>query len=60
MFITDYKCITMITNNQNISLTVNFFANKKETCPGCVCPCESSDFEQCSPCKVHYSLYQIK
>ena len=55
LLIINYKCTIMITTNQNILLTVTPIFNEKETCPGCgcVCPCECSDCEECSPCKDH-------
>ena len=43
----------MITTNPNILLTNTSISNEKETCPncGCICPCECTDCEECSPCK---------
>ena len=36
-------------------LTDTLILNEKEVCPGCgcVCPCECTDCEECSPCKDH-------
>ena len=43
----------MIATNQNLLLTNTCISNEKETCPncGCICPCECTDCEECSPCK---------
>ena len=45
----------IITTKQNILLTNASISNEKETCPGCgcICPCECTDCEECSPCKDH-------
>ena len=46
----------MITTNPKILFTVSSISNSnEEVCPscGCVCPCECSDCEECSPCKDH-------
>ena len=45
----------MITTNPNILLTNTSISNEKETCPGCgcICPCECTDCEECSPCTDH-------
>ena len=43
----------MITIKPSVLLTDTFISSEKETCPGCgcVCPCECTDCEECSPCK---------
>ena len=45
----------MITTKPNILLTNISISNEKDTCPvcGCICPCECTDCEECSPCKDH-------
>ena len=45
----------MITTKPNILLTNTSIPNEKDTCPncGCICPCECTDCEECSPCKDH-------
>ena len=44
----------VITFTQHL-LTDTLILNEKEVCPGCgcVCPCECTDCEECSPCKDH-------
>ena len=45
----------MNTTNLKISLTYSSITDEKETCPscGCICPCDCTDCEECSPCKDH-------
>ncbi len=45
----------MITYKTKKLLTATYISNEEEKCPscGCVCPCECSDCEECSPCKDH-------
>ena len=45
----------MITTNSKTLPTYNSISDEKETCPscGCICPCECTDCEECSPCKDH-------
>ena len=45
----------MISNKSNILLTDASISNEKEACSscGCICPCECTDCDECSPCKDH-------
>ena len=49
----DYK-IMVVTFTKNL-LTDTLISNEKEVCPGCgcVCPCDCTDCEECSPSKIH-------
>ena len=44
----------VVTFTKNL-LTDTLISNEKDVCPGCgcVCPCDCTDCEECSPCKNH-------
>ena len=45
----------MISTKSNILLANTSISNEEKPCPncGCICPCECTDCEECSPCKDH-------
>ena len=42
----------VITYNKDL-LTDPLVTNGKEVCPGCVCPCDCAECEECSTFKDH-------
>ena len=57
MFVSNKFCLVviMIITKPDILLINTSISDEKETCPscGCICPCDCTDCEECSPCKDH-------